>query len=237
MAFLTVVPVPSAALLDDFDLTPALPWFPLVGAAVGALAGGVRVGLHSLLGAGPSTALAMAALVVVTGALHQDALADMCDGLGVRGDRPRRLAVMRDSTLGAFGVLALVLWGLVLFSALDGLGPRHALLALICAGAAGRLAAILHGVVARPARSEGLGSALRVTAAPAGLAAVVAAGVCVVAVGPARGGLALGVAAAVAGLTGLLARATVGGSTGDTLGAAVALAEPAICLALLATWH
>lgn len=179
----------------------------------------------------------MAALVAVTGALHQDALADVCDGLGVRGDRARRLAVMRDSTLGAFGVLALVLWGLILFTAVDGLGPRHALLALVCAGAAGRLAAVLHGVIARPARPDGLGSALRVTAIGAVVAAVVAGAVCVLAVGAARGGLALVVAAGVGGLTGLLARATVGGSTGDTLGAAVALAEPAVCLVLLATWR
>src|ERR1700757_3136511 len=78
IAFLTIAPVPSA---PDTGLAVAAGWFPLVGAAVGALAGGVRVGAQQLLGRTPATVLAMIALVVVTGALHQDGLADTADGL------------------------------------------------------------------------------------------------------------------------------------------------------------
>jgi adenosylcobinamide-GDP ribazoletransferase len=232
------VPVPAAAFGDEpFDLALALPWFPLVGGAIGAISGAVRAALDPLVGPGPSSVLAMAALVLITGALHQDALADTIDGLGVRGDRARRLSAMRDSAVGAFGVLALIIWGLLLFTVLKSLTPSHALRALIAAGAAGRLAALIHGVSAPPARPDGLGAGLHVTARSTVTATVLAALIAVAAVGPARGGLALGVTAAVAASSAVIARSAVGGSTGDTLGAAVALAEVGVCLALLATWR
>jgi adenosylcobinamide-GDP ribazoletransferase len=130
----------------------------------------------------------MVAVVVVSGALHQDALADTADGLGVHGDRVRRLAMMRDSATGAFGVLALIGWALLLFTALEPLGADHALRALIVAGA----------------------------------------------VGPVRGVVALAACGLAAILSAALARRTIGGSTGDTLGAAVAVTEVAVCLALMA---
>jgi adenosylcobinamide-GDP ribazoletransferase len=237
VTFLTLMPMPMPASDEALDLGWSLPWFPLVGATVGAVGGGVRVALDHPLGPAPSSALAIAAMVAVTGALHQDALADTCDGLGVRGDRERRLAVMRDSTVGAFGVLAIVLWALVEFAALDGLTAVHALLALIAAGAASRLAAVLHGLLAPPARPDGLGAALGVSATRTLLAGVLAAVICIVAVGPGRGGLAFGVAVVVSGLCAQLARRAVGGSTGDTLGATAAIAEAAVCLALLASWR
>ncbi len=237
MTFLTLVPMPAAAFGETFELGWSLAWFPLVGAAVGATGGGVRVGLDHLLGPAPSSALAIAAMVVLTGALHQDALADTCDGLGVRGDRERRLAVMRDSTVGAFGVLAIVLWALIEFAALDGLSAVHALLALIAAGAASRCAAVLHGLLAPPARPDGLGAALGVTVTRTGSALVLAAVISVVSVGLARGGLTLAVAFVACGLCAQLAHRAVGGSTGDTLGATAALAEATVCLALLASWR
>jgi adenosylcobinamide-GDP ribazoletransferase len=230
--------VPQAALgAEPFDLAGALAWFPFVGAGIGALAGAARAGLDPLVGRGPSTVLAIMTLVLTTGALHQDALADMADGLGVRGNRERRLAVMRDSTLGAFGVLALILWALVLFTALDSLTPGHALRTLIAAAATGRLAALIHGACAPPARSDGLGAGLHVAARPVVLASLIAAAIAVAAAGLARGSLALGVAAAVGAGSAVSARRTVGGRTGDTLGAAVALAEVFVCLALVATWR
>jgi len=176
-------------------------------------------------------------MIVVTGALHPDAPADTCDGLGVRGDRARRLAVMRDSTLGAFGVLAIVLWALIEFAALDALSAERSLWALIAAGAVSRLAAPLHGLLAPPARSDGLGAAVRVSTARTLSAAVAALLVCAAAAGPGRAGLALGVGVGVAGLSAAGARRAIGGSTGDTLGATVAVAEAAVCLALLASWR
>jgi adenosylcobinamide-GDP ribazoletransferase len=237
-SFLTIVPIPRRLLRgEEFDLTEALPWFPLIGSAVGALAGAVRVGLDGPLGRGPSTVAAMIALVVITGALHQDALADAADGLGVRGDRDRRLAAMRDSAIGAFGVLALVGWALLLFSSLDGLGAVRALRAVVAAGAVSRLGALVHGWVARPAREDGLGAGLRVTAPSIAVAGAGSVAIALAALGPARAGLAVGVGALVSTLTGWLARRSLGGSTGDTTGAAIALSEVGVCLALLGTWH
>jgi adenosylcobinamide-GDP ribazoletransferase len=92
--------------------------------------------------------------------------------------------------------------------------------------------------VAVPARGDGLGAGLYVSAGPLALAAVVAAAIAAAAAaGPARGGLALGLAVALGAASAWSARRTVGGRTGDTLGAAVALAEVGLCLALLASWH
>lgn len=235
--FLTIIPLPAALRRARLDLNGALGWFPLVGAAIGAGAGGLRIAVQPLFGPGPATALAMAGLVLVSGALHQDALADTADGLGVRGDRERRLAVMRDSATGAFGVLALVGWALVLYSTLSALSAGHALRALIAAGAAGRMAVLLHAAGAPPARSDGLGAAVRVTRWPALLAGLSALAVLIAVTGLLRGLLGAGVCVLVSAGSALLARRTVGGSTGDTIGAAVTLCELAVCLALLATWR
>lgn len=238
VTFLTIVPMPTAASRqDEFDLSNTLAWFPLVGGAIGAFAGALRVACEPLFGRGPSTAIAMVGLVAISGALHQDALADTADGLGVRGDRVRRLAAMRDSATGAFGVLALIGWALLLFTSLEPLRSGQVLRALIAACAAGRLAGLLHGVGARPARTDGLGAGLQVKRPVVAIAAVTAAAIIVVAVGPIHGAASLGVCVLVSASSAALARRTLGGSTGDTIGAAVALTEVAICVALVGLWH
>lgn len=238
ITFLTIVPIPTTASRQaQFEFNDSLVWFPLVGAVIGAFAGGLRVACQPLFGRGPSTAIAMVGLVVITGALHQDALADTADGLGVRGDRARRVAAMRDSATGAFGVLALIGWALLLFSTLESLTATQALRALIAAGAAGRLAALLHAAGAPPARQDGLGAGLRITPTRAGIGALGALVVTVVAAGIAGGLVSAGACGLVSATSALLARRTIGGSTGDTIGAAVAVTEVAVCLALMATWH
>jgi adenosylcobinamide-GDP ribazoletransferase len=238
ITFLTIVPIPAAASgRDRFDLNDALAWFPLVGGAIGAFAGGLRLASQPLFGRGPSTAIAMVGLVVVSGALHQDALADTADGLGVRGDRARRLAAMRDSATGAFGVLALIGWALLMFSTLESLTATQVLRALIAACAAGRLAALLHAAGAPPARHDGLGAGLRLTRLALAMGAVTGVVIMVVAVGPARGAVSAGVCGVVSAMSAVLARRTIGGSTGDTIGAAVAVTEVGVCLALLGLWR
>jgi adenosylcobinamide-GDP ribazoletransferase len=231
VSFLTVLPVRFGA--QATGLGPAAGWFPAVGALVGAIAGGVRVGADPLVGPGAAAVLSAAALVVVTGALHQDGLADCADGLGVRGDRDGRLAAMRDSSIGVFGALALLVWMLLLVTALARLDPRDALLALVAAGAAGRWAALLHAVVAPPARRDGLGAGLVVGRLALTAATATAAVTALLAAGPGHGLAALLAAASVALLVTGWARTTIGGRTGDTLGATVALAEVAVCLTLL----
>jgi adenosylcobinamide-GDP ribazoletransferase len=238
ITFLTIVPIPGpASRQEQFDFNDALVWFPLVGGAIGAFAGGLRVACQPLFGRGPSTAIAIVGLVVISGALHQDALADTADGLGVRGDRARRLAAMRDSATGAFGVLALIGWALLLFSALESLTAAQTLRVLIAACAAGRLAALLHAVGAPPARQDGLRAGLRITPSQVAIGALSALAVTFAATAIARGLLSVGACGLVSATSAVLARRTIGGSTGDTIGAAVAVTEVAVCLALLAAWH
>jgi adenosylcobinamide-GDP ribazoletransferase len=232
ITFLTIVPLGRGG-----DARRAAGWFPIVGAAVGGVAGGVRAGLEPMLGATPATVLAVAALVIVTGALHQDGLADTADGLGVRGDRDRRLAAMRDSSIGVFGALALIGWTLLLVVVLARLSAVHAVEALVAAGVLGRWSALLHALWSPPARPDGLGAGFGVTRIALGVATVLAAGAAIALCGIGPGLAAVAAGLVVAALSALHVRATLGGRTGDTLGATVALAEVAVCVVLLAVWR
>jgi adenosylcobinamide-GDP ribazoletransferase len=207
-------------------------WFPAVGGLIGALAGAILYGAGLLLGSAPAAVLAVIALVGVTGALHQDGLADLADALGARGGRERRLEVMRDSALGAFGVLALVLWAALMIAVLAALPRGHALQALVIACALARWAAVLHAYALPPARREGLGAAFAPAPSAVLAASLLAAATFALEPLPALAGLIA--AALLAAAVGALASRLLGGRTGDTLGATVALSEAAVCAVLLA---
>jgi len=229
-AFLTIVPVPLAARPDGgFADAPA--WFPLIGAAIGAAAGGVRAGLEPIVGRPAATGLAMVVIAVITGALHLDGLADSADGLGVRGDRSHRLEVMRDSANGTFGTLALVLWGLVTFAALASVSARQCLELLIAAAACGRWLGVVHGRLLAPARGDGLGSAFSPGPVQVGVGAMFAVAASLLALGPAHGAIVFAAALAAGAVFSGFAHSAYGGQTGDTIGACVVLAETAAILA------
>lgn len=228
------MPVPTA---PGAALGGAAVWFPLVGAGVGALAGSVRLLCGSLVGASVASVLGLIVLVAVTGALHQDGLADTADGLGARGVRSRRLEVMRDPATGVFGVLALVAWVLLLVSTLAALDGDRALRALTLACALARWAALLHASLTPPARSDGLGVSLRVDSKQLGGASVLAVAVALGIGGPVPGAAALGAAMLLAGGSSSFAKRMFGGRTGDTLGATAAIAEALVCVVLLAVWQ
>jgi len=229
LGLLTVIPVRARAEIDGIGASAA--WFPLVGGLVGLAAGGVRLAADHPLGSGVAGILAVITLVALTGALHQDGLADCADALGVRGGRDRRLEVMRDSTVGAYGVLSLILWALLLAAVLAALPRQDAIRTVVVAGALGRWATVLHAAALPPARRDGLGAAF----SPAPTAAVIATGLAVatVALAPLPDLTALAVAVTVMAAVSALARRGLGGRTGDTLGATVALTEVAVCLVLL----
>jgi len=232
VAFLTILPVRLTG--DVAPLGAAAGWFAVVGAVVGAAAGGVGYLAQPTFGPTVAAVLSVIALVVLTGALHQDGLADCADGLGVRGDRERRLSVMRDSAIGTFGGLALMLWVLLVTAALAGLSRGDAFKALVVAAATARAAALLHTRAAAPARTEGLGAAFTVSTLALVAAAVSAGAICLALLGPAETVIAAAVAGAVALLTAAWASAALDGRTGDTIGATVALAEAAVLLAVFA---
>lgn len=231
ITFLTVVPLPGREGRGAAD-GPA--WFSAVGALIGAF--GAAIYAPAQLGLGPPVAgiLAVAGMIVVTGGLHHDGLADCADAIGVRGDSERRLAVMRESTIGTYGALALVLWVLLTTSAVSGLSPHAAVEALVISASVGRWAALLHARWAPPARPDGLGASF----APS-LAAVLVAGLVAVALAVALNPAAAPFVLLAAGLTtaGVTrwARRSLGGRTGDSLGATVVLTEAAVVLVLVAS--
>ena len=133
--------------------------FPVIGAFVGAIAGlalmmAAGLGLHPLACA----FIALAVSALVTGALHEDGLADVADGFGGGQTKAKKLKIMKDSRIGAFGVLALVFSVAIRAGILGGLpGPGMAALALIAAAALSRGLLPVVMAVTDPARKSGLG--------------------------------------------------------------------------------
>jgi len=252
-AFLTRLPVfgrPSAeedeleeteeaeeTALPEEGLSLACRAFPLVGLGIG-IAGAIVLVAAKWLGLGPllAGALAVATVIVVTGALHEDGLADAADGFGAGRDREARLAIMHDRRLGAFAVLAVVLSVLLRVGALAAIPDTSAAaFALIAAASFSR--AILPAVMAGldRARSHGLAVAAGKPPQDRVIASLLLGAVFVLLLlGPITGFAALlcGAGAAV-GLAALAQRA-VGGYTGDILGAIQQGTEIAVLLAAVA---
>ena len=236
VAFLTRVPIGPPAEAG-WRLADAAWAFPLVGAGIGAIAAFVYLVAEILgLGPGPAALLAVLAGLGVTGALHEDGLADTADGFFGGGDRERRLAIMRDSRHGTYGVLALVLSVGLRAAALAQTGEAvYAGLALIAAHAASRalLPAAMRALP--PARDDGLGAdAGRPGALSILAAAAIGAAIALAALGPLLGALAFAASAAAVLAAAIFAFRRIGGDTGDVLGAFQQIAEIVILLAAAA---
>src|SRR5208283_956021 len=221
----------------------ALRALPLAGASIGGI-GALALALSRALGLAPLAAatVAVAAIVAVTGGLHEDGLADVADGFGGGGTPARKLEIMRDSRLGSYGGLALGLSLLLRVFAVAALAEQSTLLAaaaMIATGALSRTAGLAPLLVLSPARPEGLGAAVpRPSSRALLLAAALAA---LLSLAPALCGASLGLilladlaACLAAILTARLADRQIGGYTGDVLGAAQQAAEIAALLALSA---
>jgi adenosylcobinamide-GDP ribazoletransferase len=235
VGFLTRLPVSGSA--PPGALTRASRAFPLVGILIGVIAG-VVYGVAAYLDLTPplAAALAVAAGIAVTGALHEDGLGDFADGIGARGDRQAKLAAMRDSHVGVFAALALAISLILRILALATVAGRLQVLGALVAAHAGARA-LLPWVMHReaPARTDGLAvDAGRPSKATAVAALIIGAIAMVVALGPGPAfAAALGAGLALALLP--LARRQLGGITGDVLGAVEQLAEILILLAVVAT--
>jgi cobalamin 5'-phosphate synthase/cobalamin synthase len=229
---LTRIPVPLGVPDDERTVAASVPYLPLVGLAIGSLLAAMDAGLRLLLATSVVDALLLVALAAVTGAFHLDGLMDSADGLFVRADRVRRLQIMRDSRVGAFGVAALALTLLTEYAALGALPPSARWLALALMGLTSRWSIPLVAALFPYARSEGTGMAVRAGATLPALAAgtAVAAG-CAVALAGVWGLAMMGWVALVAVATGGFAAQRLGGLTGDVYGAVVVLSEVAALLA------
>ena len=224
--FLTIVPVPGREAGGPGALGRAAWWFPAIGLALG---GGLMLADHLLAALVPpllSAGLVVAVWKVSTGGLHLDGLADCLDGLaGVNAER--RLAIMRDSRIGVFGAIGLVLCLFIASAALSGTPAAARAPILLLAPAVGRLTPLLVGPRVRPATpGQGLGApflaALPRAAGPVWLAVLLV--VAWFLLGPTGALMATGALVAGAGGAVVLAR-RFGGLTGDALGAGVELSE------------
>ncbi|HVL99314.1 MAG TPA: adenosylcobinamide-GDP ribazoletransferase [Egibacteraceae bacterium] len=235
VGFLTRLPVRHPGQLPDDALRRAGGAFPAVGLLVGAVGVGVRALAEPLWGPVAATVVAVGATIVVTGALHEDGLADTADGLWGGGDPAARVAILRDSRLGTYGVLVLVLTVGLRVALLAPLGLAAFARALLCAHVLGQGASLLHAHALPPAAASGSGARMagrlpRGGAAFAGATVLgtVAAATGLWAVAP----LAAALTAALG--TGVLFRARFGGVTGDTLGAVNQVAHLAALAAVTA---
>lgn len=234
LGLLTRLPLPDTAFCAPLTRPAAhAAWaYPLVGLVVA----GVGVGIASLLGSlglsAPVQALfVLLAGALVTGAMHEDGLADCTDGFWGGWTRERRLEIMKDSQIGTYGVIALVLslvlrWQ-VITALIEGAGLANA---LITAAIVSRAAMVWVMVRLPPARDNGLS---RHTGTPPHAAlggALLIAGLAML-----YSGAALALVVVCALLTfaiGMLARAKIGGQTGDVLGATQQVVEIGALLTL-----
>lgn len=240
LQFLTRLPLPAEAEWSEAAMKRSPGWYPTVGLVPGLLAAAVFLVAAALLPQAIAALLAVAALVLVTGGLHEDGLADLCDGIGgARGDRARALEIMRDSRIGSFGALGL---GLVLALRVMALAlmPLAAVpFALVAAAVLSRASMVRAMAGADYAREKGAGSAVAGEMADAVLQRALLTGAIVAVVAwPFLGFLAgiLG-ALALAGAHLALRRLyepRLGGWTGDCLGAVQITGETALLVGLLA---
>ena len=235
VSLLTRVPVGTRVRIGELEVARSLAWLPLVGTALGGALALAARGLEGRLDDGPAAVLLVGAWALATGAIHLDGLADAADALG-GGDRERRLAIMRDSQIGSFGALALVLVVALKITLVAAVLARGHHLWLIAIPAVGRVAASALSATLPYARERGSAAALVSGGRRAERLAVAVATALVVALACARlrGLLAVAAAALVALAVGRLALQRIGGITGDVLGATIELAECAALLALLA---
>ncbi len=243
--FLTRVPVRSRTEPPPQQLV--VPWFPVVGTLVGAAVGGVAAGLWQVSTPLVAAAVAVIVGVVVTGAFHEDGLADVADAFAGGWAVERRLEILKDPHHGSYGVAALTGSIVVRVAALGSMpGPAAMLWSAIAAHTIGRGAAVALMGAVPAARRDGLGAAYARPLSRSRTVAVVLAAIALSAaallvrfgwhVSLGRSVVAVVVAAALATIAiGWLARRKIGGITGDVLGAAEQVAECLVLVVLAAT--
>jgi adenosylcobinamide-GDP ribazoletransferase len=230
---LTTIPVPAPAEWQPGDSGRAAGWYPLVGLVIGLLVAATHALAGTIFPPLVTAALALFAWVALTGGLHLDGLSDCCDGLLHASNPEKRLQIMKDSHIGAFGAIGLGLALLLKFVALASLAPERAAPAILLAASLGRWAILPAGFqpLARPGGlgadfASGLAKSSLITGAilPLALAALLG-----------LNGL-LALVIPLIGVFGLLrfARARIGGVTGDVFGLLVETTEILTLLTLTA---
>lgn len=240
LQFLTRVPV---RLRREPSLVAAVPWFPVVGGVVGSAVGAAAAGLWHVVPAAVGAAVAVLLGVFLTGAFHEDGLADIADAFAGGWTREARLRILDDPLHGSYGVAALcgsIVLRVIAAASIAASGPAAVFATLVAAHATSRAAAVGAMGTVPVAKAEGLGAEYARSVTPARAAAGVTAGLGITVV--ATGWWALPFAAAAllgAATMSWLAVRKIGGISGDVLGGIQQVSE---CLVLvvasgLATRH
>lgn len=230
--FLTRLPVPVAGELPPDALAESARFFPIAGAFVGAGAIGIDLLFGSRDGRNVSVVLILIYLVVVTGGLHEDGLADAADGFGGGWTKDRVLTIMRDSHIGSYGALAIGCSLLARFVFLTSL-PLSSFHGVLLAGQVLNRWSTLPPAYWLPAARKDDGQGARMAKKTSTTSLVVGTACMVVLVSAACGLAAMcmiAVASGVAALTGVYYRRRIGGITGDCLGATCQVTECAVYL-------
>lgn len=252
ISFLTRLPLPAGNLLPGSSLAASSWAFPAIGILIGGIGGGVFFCASQLgLGIASASLLALLSQIAVTGALHEDGLADTADGFGGGHDRSRKLEIMRDSRIGSYGVIALLLALGLRFAAVSELAgslisvsdeyeqvASHTgavFIVLITAGALSRGGMVCLWYLLPPARADGLSAGAGVIPIAclliAGGSSVLVAFILLA--GPAFIAATVTAVAATLCMV-LLAKRQIGGQTGDVLGATQQVVEITVLLAISA---
>ena len=239
LGLLTRLPVNVVATVSPSVFARSSRWFPMVGALVGMQSAatlflGILVGLPNVV----AVLIAIGFSILLTGALHEDGLADVADGFGGGANRDAKLEIMRDSRVGTYGVLALILAvGLkgALLVALMNSGFWIAAMAMIVAASASRLTPVILMNRLPMARNDGMA----VTAGkPEAESVRIACGLALASLLVLTGWQAMLVTIiatlAACAAIGALARRQIGGQTGDVLGAGQQVTEICVLIGLLA---
>jgi len=233
LRFLSILPIPGKAGATDRQLGRSTAWYPLVGAAAGGLLYGCACLFTRPWSVLPAAFLCLVVWTLFTRGLHLDGLADTFDGLGGGASPERRLAIMKDSRIGVFGVIAV---GIVLigkFALLAELIGVYRVRELILVPVLGRWAMLML-IYSFPAAGGGLGRRIkRHCGLPQFLFGTLTAAACTwLLLGP-WGLLLLAAVALFGSLAGWTFRRKLGGCTGDSYGAVCEIAE-VLCLAAVA---
>ncbi|MYJ95449.1 MAG: adenosylcobinamide-GDP ribazoletransferase [Proteobacteria bacterium] len=238
--FLTRLPVPSGATYSPRREAAAVRYYPLVGALIGGLCAGVFM-LAEIRFSGPlAVLLAVAAGLAVTGAFHEDGLADTFDGIGAAAnDRDRALEIMRDSRLGTYGTVALLMALGIRVAALSSLAPSTVGVALVAGHGLSRFSSVAVMQTGSYVPETGVATEVSKRLGVVGVSVVLLTGAALVASLAAY----LSPLAAILALAGLVAghvlmrlyfEPRLGGYTGDTLGAVQQASEIGLYLGLAA---
>jgi len=243
--FFTRIPVPVWVGHSAQQLEQAARYFPLVGVCIGALSAATLWLGAQVLPLSLAVALSMAASILATGAFHEDGLSDFADGMGGGHNREKMLAIMKDSRVGAYGVIALVLVLLLKYQALLELcnmqSPLYVIAALIAAHAVSRLLAASIMLTQQYVRDDDSARAKPAAQqiSPASFAIALLTGAATLGILLAAGAHTVSVFTAVTAaflMRVYLAwqlKKRLGGYTGDCLGAVQQLSELAFYLGLL----